>query len=1192
MTPSSSYRLILGLLLFCSLNSRLEASHAMGADISYSCNQGTNQYDVTVTFYRDCSGISAPASVSVNVSSVNCGFNSNIVANMVGSGLEVSPLCAVQLPNSKCANPSNQYPGVEQYVYTGTIDLGANFCGDFVFSFTTCCRNSSITNLQSPGTLSQYLEAELDNTSGNCANNSVVFTEIPTPFICVSQTSNINFGAYDPDGDSLSFSLVSALQSPPPGGNITYVTGLSASNPMTSTPGVSIDSITGQITINPTTLQFAVVTVKVEEWRAGVMVGSVMRDVQIVTQGCNNSAPTTSSATPQNVTGGTLNGNTIEVCPGDTITWDIVGVDPDTDNVLMTSNISTILPGATFTPSGIGPVVNGSFSWPAVGLSTGTYVYVVNLQDDACPIVGSNAYSFKIELLNGINLGPDVAVCGDSIQLTVTDGSAWTWTAITPGTTSNMSCTTCSDPKVEPAFEHQYIVTSNLSGTCKNSDTIKVMVPIPITTSTSNDTSICSGGGAALILNAPGVSGTAVYDWTPGSLAVDSTAATTTGIPTSTQKFYGSVTDSFCTYLDSILVTVSGAGPVVTASTDINQFCAGDSAQFSTSLSWTPACDSTTVISCVSGADTVEVGTMDANSGTYSPYNTTGFGTAKAIHTQYLYTAAELTAAGMQGGSMISGVEFRFNNVGSAIPGLKMKMGCTATLNYATGCCSGTAGISYITAALTEVIASMPTVPNAVNNWASFPFDHPYIWDGSSSLLVDICSGSAIPAGTASSISYEVMPDKMGVYNLSINSPADGCGITTGFAHNNRPIARFQFCNTNPPGATYTWAPTGGLSSSSIGDPKASPAGDAVYTITVIDPGVPACPAVGSISLEVSPTFTLSGTVATPDTVCAGESAMITTSPSIGGTFSYQWTPAASILGDTFQTAVALPSATTTYVVNCSNGNCNETDSVELVVSPAAPTVTLSRARDTICGGDTTQLSATGATNYSWSPGNVLDDSTLSNPIATLNASQVFTVTCDNGGCESTDIIQVLVDENCVLPAPLILLQGFTQDGVSHLSWKVDASLKPNSFDLQRRTSVGNFQSLQILDPNQFSFIDSDPLPGSNIYRVILTNENGATFESNLIELSPPLDEFSWVLFPNPSDPDFGISLKVDNGEGRTCKLEIFDVLGHKFDVGMAELNVSPEIFQIDTKSLRPGMYFLKLTLDGEIYVKAFSLSL
>src|ERR1044071_3350649 len=51
---------------------KAQASHSMGADLTYKCLSG-NTYKVTLTFYRDCSGINAPVDPVVDINSAVCG---------------------------------------------------------------------------------------------------------------------------------------------------------------------------------------------------------------------------------------------------------------------------------------------------------------------------------------------------------------------------------------------------------------------------------------------------------------------------------------------------------------------------------------------------------------------------------------------------------------------------------------------------------------------------------------------------------------------------------------------------------------------------------------------------------------------------------------------------------------------------------------------------------------------------------------------------------------------------------------------------------------------------------------------------------------------------------------------------------------------------------------------------------------
>ena len=63
-----------------------------------------------------------------------------------------------------------------------------------------------------------------------------------------------------------------------------------------------------------------------------------------------------------------------------------------------------------------------------------------------------------------------------------------------------------------------------------------------------------------------------------------------------------------------------------------------------------------------------------------------------------------------------------------------------------------------------------------------------------------------------------------------------------------------------------------------------------------------------------------------------------------------------------------------------------------------------------ICVGQTTQLNASGAANFSWDPSAGLDDATIANPTFSGTTTTLFTVTVtDASGCQDTDVVEVTV---------------------------------------------------------------------------------------------------------------------------------------------------------------------------------------
>ena len=263
-----------------------QASHAVGADIQV-IQIGPLQYRIVLRFYRDCAGIPAPSSALITYSSAAMGLQGTATATLIAvlpNGLPNGS----QIPLSPCIQPGvlttcqgGTAYGVQEWHYEVIITLPMA-CPDWIFSYGVCCRNATVDNLSGAGGQAMTVFTSIDNV--NIVNNSSpVFNTIPVNQFCVGNQFFYNQGAVDPDGDSLVYSLVPCLD----GLNVPvmYGGGYTAAQPISSSSGVSIDPQTGLITFTPTMQMEAVLCVLVEEYRNGVLIGSVQRDIQISISG-------------------------------------------------------------------------------------------------------------------------------------------------------------------------------------------------------------------------------------------------------------------------------------------------------------------------------------------------------------------------------------------------------------------------------------------------------------------------------------------------------------------------------------------------------------------------------------------------------------------------------------------------------------------------------------------------------------------------------------------------------------------------------------------------------------------------------------------------------------------------------------------------------------------------------------------
>lgn len=537
-------------VLFATFSSfQASATHSSGADLQYTWVSG-NTFKVTVSFYRDCEGVAAPATITLNAKSTSCSRNQNYTLNLdAGTGQEITFPCRTVI--TKCTSSGSANAGYQRYVYSNNITLPQQ-CTDWVMSFFVCCRNCAITTLNNPCSDNMYIEATLNNVVAP-RNNSAQFTNIPVALICVNQSFTYNHGVFDPDGDSLVYSFITPKTfntSTNTVGSVTFNPGFSSTSPLTSSPAVTLDGTNGDITMFPTVNgEIGVCAIMVREYRNGVLIGSAIRDMQFLTRICNpNFLPT---STGINGTG------TFEatVCPGSTINFTVSSADPNAaDTVVMSWNNS--ISTATFNTVGAKLPV-GTFNWtPTLADARAQpYTFIVIVRDNACPYAGSQTYSFIINVpvitasvssptFSGFNVACNGASTG---AITATGGGGttpytylWNPSGQTTQTATGLAANTYS------------VTVSDANGCTKSASTTLTQPPTSVSASISGSTNVtCFGAsnGTATATSTGGVS-PYTYSWSPSG----QTTATASGL--GPVNYTVTATDvNGCTSQQSVLIS-------------------------------------------------------------------------------------------------------------------------------------------------------------------------------------------------------------------------------------------------------------------------------------------------------------------------------------------------------------------------------------------------------------------------------------------------------------------------------------------------------------------------------------------------------------------------------------------------------------------------------------------------------------
>jgi gliding motility-associated-like protein len=543
------YPFLLLIVIFVSTTfNKTFATHAQSADITYQC-LGNNQYQINVSFYRDCSGANAPNTITINTSSNQCGQNFNSTISLIpNTGIDVTPICNTLTTVCNGGNTA----GVEEYIYEGIITL-PTFCNDWTFSFSLCCRNNAINTINNPGGENIYVEAFLNNLDFAC-NNSATFSNPPVSFPCIGQTSCFNHGAIDIDGDSLYYSLIAPMTSAIT--NVTYIAPYSAQQPLTSNPATNFNPNNGDICMTPTLQQVTVLAVRVEEYRNEILVGRVTRDIQLRSVNCNNNLPYTTG----------INGTgqfNINACANSPLNFNIPTNDIDAGQTV-SLNWNNAIPNATLTDNG-NQIPTGTFNWTpsTADISTTPYCFTATVSDDNCPLNGVQIYSFCITVSGfSANTSATLANCGasnGSATANITGGIAPFTYQWTPNGGNNITANGLA------AGNYSVLITDAAGCSATASATVGVGGQPGNINVTSTNVSCFGNNDGSATANVNGGQPPYTYLWSGGN-------TTQTNNNLAPGQYYVQVTtNNGCVKVDSI--TITEPSPLILSSTTTNVTC-------------------------------------------------------------------------------------------------------------------------------------------------------------------------------------------------------------------------------------------------------------------------------------------------------------------------------------------------------------------------------------------------------------------------------------------------------------------------------------------------------------------------------------------------------------------------------------------------------------------------------------------
>jgi hypothetical protein len=500
--------LLLTIVLAICLCFSAKATHFYGADLFYT-HQGGNSYRVTFVAYGDCGGSAFPSFPSSTVS-INI-YNGNNYSQSISlsiqppfNGEEVTPVCLAQKPNTNCVNPFGTVPGVTKFIYAGNAIIASTstnwrFVFDGDMGSSQAGRSTTLTNISNAGGSSiMALEATLNNTLG--PNSSPVFTTIPTPFFCINKPAGYNPGSVDPNGNTLSYSLVNGLQ--PGSGTVLYAAGFSGANPLLSAVGsFNFSTTTGQLNFTPNAVQRALVVTKTSEYNGTTLVGTSMREMTfVVLNNCNNNPP---NGGVTNSNGGTIiTPISVNACQNNTLTFNINPTDADGNTINV---VATGVPaGASFVITNNNTISpTGVFNWNLTGVAPGNYTFYITYTDDGCPLSSkqTTAYTVNVLPMPGISYAlVSPATCAKKARFNITPAGVGPWNfTVLQGATTVHTINNITNPQLDSLPPGTYTMRITATNGCWKDTIITIAAPPIITPSVTIVKPGCFGGSDGTI---------------------------------------------------------------------------------------------------------------------------------------------------------------------------------------------------------------------------------------------------------------------------------------------------------------------------------------------------------------------------------------------------------------------------------------------------------------------------------------------------------------------------------------------------------------------------------------------------------------------------------------------------------------------------------------------------------------------
>ncbi|MBP8033203.1 MAG: gliding motility-associated C-terminal domain-containing protein [Bacteroidia bacterium] len=693
---------------------------------------------------------------------------------------------------------------------------------------------------------------------------------------------------------------------------------------------------------------------------------------------------------------------------------------------------ATVCSGQTATITANTNLTNPTYVWSPGGMTTAsivvspasTTIYTVTvsgLNAASTPTTITNTGTVTINTAAPITVANSAAaICsGQSSVLSSSGAGPFVWTA-----SSGASPAASGTVTVTPTTTTTYTVVSGV-GTCTSSAVTTVSVTTTPTISiTPSVSAICLGQSSVLT-----ASGVGPFTWTASSGTTPPSVGTVTVTPTTTSTYTVLSGTGACTTTASATVSIITT-PSISITPSVSAICLGQSSVLTASgvgpFIWTasagatpPAVGTVTVSPSVTTTYTVLSGTGACTTtavATVSISLTPSISITPSFSTICLGQSVTLTSSGSA--PFVWTASTGTTPASAATVTVSPTTTTTYTVLSGTGACTATA-VATVSISLTPSISITPSLSTiclgetvTLTSTGSAPF----VWTASS---------GTNPTGSATVV---VTPSTTTTY--TVLSGAGTC-TTTAFATVSisivPPITITPSVSAICAGSSQTltasgvgpfvWTASSGTTPPASGTVVVTPGSTTSYTVLS---GTGACTttAIAIVSITATPSIAITPAFTT---LCLGESTTLTS----GGAAPYVWTASSGTNPASAGSVTVTPTTTTTYTVLSGSGTCTATAVATVSIAPAL-SITITPSLSTICNGQSTALSSTGAGPFAWTASSGTNPSPTSTVTVNPLTTTTYTVLSGTGACTAQAVATIsvlpIIDPMITASSPTVCL--------------------------------------------------------------------------------------------------------------------------------------------------------------------------